>query len=86
MEITKRMAVLIDADNVSHRVIEAILSEVAKYGMLTSKRIYGDWSASQLNGWKEKLHSHAITPIQLDLPRLHGQFRDSSSHGYFPPN
>jgi NYN domain/OST-HTH/LOTUS domain len=64
MEITKRMAVLIDADNVSHRVIEAILSEVAKYGMLTSKRIYGDWSASQLNGWKEKLHSHAITPIQ----------------------
>jgi NYN domain/OST-HTH/LOTUS domain len=64
MDITKRFAVLIDADNVSHRIIEVILSEVAKYGVLTSKRIYGDWSASQLTGWKEKLHSHAITPIQ----------------------
>lgn len=64
MEITKRMAVLIDADNVSHRIIEVILSEVAKYGALTSKRIYGDWSASHLSGWKEKLHGYAITPIQ----------------------
>jgi predicted nuclease of predicted toxin-antitoxin system len=64
METTKRMAVLIDADNVSHRTIEVILSEVAKYGALTSKRIYGDWSASHLTGWKEKLHGNAITPIQ----------------------
>lgn len=64
MEVTKRMAVLIDADNVSHRAIEAVLSEVAKYGLLTSKRIYGDWSSSQLTGWKEKLHGHAITPVQ----------------------
>jgi hypothetical protein len=50
MENTKRLAVLIDADNVSHRMIEAILSEVAKYGLLTSKRIYGDWSSNLLAG------------------------------------
>jgi uncharacterized LabA/DUF88 family protein len=64
VENTKRLAVLIDADNVSHRMIEAILSEVAKYGLLTSKRIYGDWSSNQLVGWKDKLPTNAITPIQ----------------------
>jgi NYN domain/OST-HTH/LOTUS domain len=64
MEITKRIAVLIDADNVSHRWIEAVLSELAKYGLLTSKRIYGDWSSTQLTGWREKLHGFAITPVQ----------------------
>lgn len=64
MEITKRIAVLIDADNVSHRWIEAVLSELAKYGLLTSKRIYGDWSSAHLTGWREKLHGFAITPVQ----------------------
>jgi hypothetical protein len=64
VDTTKRMAVLIDADNTSHRIIEAILSEIAKYGILTSKRIYGDWSSNNLSGWKEKLHGHAITPVQ----------------------
>jgi NYN domain/OST-HTH/LOTUS domain len=64
VENTLRLAVLIDADNVSHRMIEAILSEIAKYGSLTSKRIYGDWSSNLLTGWKEKLPGHAITPIQ----------------------
>jgi uncharacterized LabA/DUF88 family protein len=64
VENTKRLAVLIDADNISHRMIEAILSELAKYGVLTSKRIYGDWSSNHLSGWKEKLPGNAITPVQ----------------------
>jgi uncharacterized LabA/DUF88 family protein len=64
MDALKKLAVLIDADNESYRNIEAIFSELAKYGSLTSKRIYGDWSSGNLAGWREKLPEMAITPIQ----------------------
>jgi uncharacterized LabA/DUF88 family protein len=67
MESTRegpRFAVLIDADNAQAAVIDALLSEVAKYGIASVKRAYGDWSTSNLNGWKEKLNEHAIQPIQ----------------------
>lgn len=59
-----RLAVLIDADNASANLIEPLLEEVAKYGTANVKRIYGDWTQSQLKGWKEKLHIYAIQPIQ----------------------
>ncbi|MGG6268054.1 NYN domain-containing protein [Leptolyngbya sp. AN03gr2] len=59
-----RLAVLIDADNASANLIEPLLEEVAKYGTANVKRIYGDWTQSQLKGWKEKLHVYAIQPIQ----------------------
>lgn len=59
-----RLAVLIDADNASANLIEPLLEEVAKYGTVNVKRIYGDWTQSQLKSWKEKLHVYAIQPIQ----------------------
>ncbi len=59
-----RFAVLIDADNAQATVIEAILSEVAKHGVTTVKRAYGDWTTTQLTSWKDRLNEHAITPIQ----------------------
>ena len=59
-----RIAVLIDADNVSHKNIAGILREVALYGTPTIKRIYGDWTTPQNSGWKNVLLEHAITPIQ----------------------
>ncbi len=59
-----RLAVLIDADNASARLIEPLLEEVAKYGTAHVKRIYGDWTSTQLSGWKEKLHVFAIQPVQ----------------------
>lgn len=60
----KRFAVLIDADNSSHRNIEAILEEIAKYGIASVKRIYGDWSVDSLQSWRDKLLPNAITPVQ----------------------
>lgn len=60
----KKFAVLIDADNSSHRSIEAILEEIAKYGIASVKRIYGDWSIEALQSWRDKLLPNAITPIQ----------------------
>ncbi|ASP16365.1 hypothetical protein HMPREF9120_00514 [Neisseria sp. oral taxon 020 str. F0370] len=59
----KKLAVLIDADNASAAIVEPLLAEIAKYGIASVKRIYGDWS-SGLNKWKEALLPHAIIPIQ----------------------
>lgn len=61
---TNKLTVLIDADNISSDFISPLLDEVSKYGIISTKRIYGDWSSSHLNKWKEKLLAHAITPIQ----------------------
>ena len=59
-----RLAVLIDADNVPHRLINGILEEIAKYGVPTFKRIYADWTKPHVTGWKAVLLDHAITPVQ----------------------
>lgn len=60
----KPLAVLIDADNASSKVIAAVLSEVASYGTASVKRIYGDWTKPNLVSWKEPLLTHSIQPIQ----------------------
>lgn len=60
----KRYAVLIDADNVSAKYITAILDEMTKYGVITYKRIYGDWTSNQASKWREVLLANSITPIQ----------------------
>ncbi len=60
----KRYAVLIDADNISSKYIGSILDEMTKYGVVTYKRIYGDWTAPQAGKWKKELMENSITPIQ----------------------
>jgi uncharacterized LabA/DUF88 family protein len=59
-----RLAVLIDADNAQATLIKELLDEVARYGTATVKRAYGDWTTSNLKGWKAELHRHAIQPMQ----------------------
>lgn len=59
-----RLAVLIDADNASADLIEPLLKEMAKYGTVHVKRIYGDWTRPHLTQWKDKLNKFAIQPIQ----------------------
>ncbi len=61
---TSRLAVLIDADNAQPAIVDGLLAEVAKYGVASVKRIYGDWTGPHLKGWKETLLSHSIQPIQ----------------------
>ena len=60
----RRIAVLIDADNVSDKYIKSIIDEVSNHGTPTYKRIYGDWTKPQLSSWKTVLLNHSITPIQ----------------------
>jgi hypothetical protein len=59
-----RLAVLIDGDNTTPLIIEALLAEIAKYGSATVKRAYGDWTTTNLRGWKEVINAHAIQPMQ----------------------
>ena len=58
-----RLAVLIDADNTSPKHAEALLEEVAKYGVPTVRRAYGDWTNSHLNGWMRKVRGLALQPM-----------------------
>ncbi len=60
----RRIALLIDADNVSHGKIAAMLAELSKYGVANIRRAYGDWASPGMKGWTARLHEHAIRPIQ----------------------
>lgn len=61
---TAKLAVLIDADNAQPALAEPLLAEIAKYGVASVRRIYGDWMTNNLAGWKKVLLEHAIQPIQ----------------------
>lgn len=59
-----RLAVLIDADNVSPDHTQNMIEEIARYGNPTIKRIYGDWTKPGLTKWKNQLLDYAISPVQ----------------------
>lgn len=58
------LAVLIDADNAPAAIVEGLFEEIAKYGVASVKRIYGDWTKPNLGGWKKVLLDYSIQPIQ----------------------
>ncbi|MCI6660211.1 MAG: NYN domain-containing protein [Peptoniphilaceae bacterium] len=59
-----RYAVLIDAENVSSKYIHVIFDEASNYGISTYRRIYGDWTSTRNNQWKDLLLNNSISPIQ----------------------
>jgi hypothetical protein len=63
-ERPKRLAILIDADNASPRVVNGLFEEIANIGEASVRRIYGDFSGSRLKGWSEVLSAFAIIPHQ----------------------
>ena len=58
------MAMLIDGDNAQPSLMEHVIAETAKYGLVTTRRIYGDWTEAAMAGWKDSLHSLAVQPVQ----------------------
>ena len=63
-DATRNMALLVDGDNAQPSLIAAVLAEAAKYGTITVRRIYGDWTTPQMSGWKKALHEDAFQPQQ----------------------
>ena len=59
-----KIAVLIDGDNAEAALIDQILNEASKFGRVTVKRIYADFTTHQMNAWKDRLNSYAIRPVQ----------------------
>ena len=59
-----KLAMLIDGDNAQASLLGKMLVEAAKYGQITVRRIYGDWTTSNMNSWKDTLNFHAFQPIQ----------------------
>ena len=64
MDSEKRVALLIDADNISASYCKLIIDEVSDEGVIGQKRIYGDWGASNLGSWKNAIIDNALNPIQ----------------------
>src|SRR6516164_6006562 len=61
---TRRLAILIDADNTSPRIAAGLFEEVAKFGEASVRRIYGDFSGQRLKSWADILQKYAIDPYQ----------------------
>ena len=59
-----KLAVLIDADNISPKYVKVILDEAASFGIAAVKRIYGDWSDPRLKSWRDVLLNNSIIPMQ----------------------
>lgn len=59
-----KIAMLIDGDNAQPGLLPQMLVEAARYGQVTVRRIYGDWTTANMNSWKETLNFHAFQPIQ----------------------
>jgi uncharacterized protein (TIGR00288 family) len=60
----QKIALFIDADNAPSSKFEVILSEVAKYGVVTIRKAYGNWKKASIKGWEELIHEYAIQPVQ----------------------
>ena len=63
-ELKQKIALFIDADNAPASRFEDVLSEVAKYGVVTIRKAYGNWKSPTLRAWEELLHEYAIQPVQ----------------------
>ncbi len=63
MSEEKKLALLIDSDNVSAKYAQFILQEASKYGELSCKRVYGDWEKNN-TGWRLPAMNNSILPVQ----------------------
>jgi len=64
MNKTNKIALLVDGDNAQPKLLSLILEEASKYGKVTVRRVYGDWTTPQMNTWKSLLNEMAFNPIQ----------------------
>lgn len=75
---TRRLAVLIDAENAQLAILPELLAEIAKIGSATVKRVYGDFTNPALASWREPLLAHSILPIQQFRNTFHKNASDSA--------
>ncbi|MEP6594287.1 MAG: NYN domain-containing protein [Ginsengibacter sp.] len=59
-----KIALLVDGDNAQSKLLNLVLEEASKYGKVTVRRVYGDWTTPHMNSWKSHLNELAFNPIQ----------------------
>lgn len=64
MDKMNKIALLVDGDNAQSKLLNLVLEEASKYGKVTIRRVYGDWTTPQMNQWKSQLNEMAFSPIQ----------------------
>lgn len=64
MQNSKRIALLIDCDNVNSKAIKGVIEELAKYGKVNIRHAHGNWNSPSLSSWIKELHPYAIRPMQ----------------------
>ena len=64
VSLRRKIAILIDGDNAQPGLLPQMLVEAGRHGQVTVRRIYGDWTTSNMNSWKDTLNFHAFQPIQ----------------------
>lgn len=64
METNRRLMLMIDGDNAQADLLPQIIAEVSKYGVMTIRRVYGNWASPQFSPWQELLHTYALKPEQ----------------------
>ena len=65
MDDTKqKIAIFIDADNAPAKKFEVVISEAAKFGVVTIRKAYGNWKSPNLKPWEDLLQEYAIQPVQ----------------------
>ena len=71
MEVkNNRIALLVDGDNAQSKMMDLVLEEASKYGKVTIRRVYGDWTTQHMKHWKSQLNEMAFNPIQkFSIPR-----------------
>ncbi len=62
--VEMKLAVLIDAENISHSKFNTVMEEVNKFGIPTIKRVYADWTNPHISGWRSLLMENAVIPVQ----------------------
>ena len=65
----KRFALLIDSDNISAKYIDVILDEMTRHGIVTYRRIYGDFTTNQMHRWKDELAERVVHPGEVSARR-----------------
>lgn len=65
------IAFLVDGENISPKLISEMLVETAKYGTVSIRRIYADWTSSEMRQWKSAAQEHAFVLVQQfsNVPR-----------------
>ena len=62
--MNRKFAVFVGGDNICAKDYVPAIREIATYGEILMKRVYGDWTTTSMNSWKDVLVKELATTYQ----------------------